>query len=345
MKCIYCLREKGECTFENTEHVIPQSFGKFNNNFTLNEIVCDDCNKYFGDNLEIFLARDSLEGFLRAIYQVKISANLEFPKERTILRLKEKGEWKSALVQLKYSESEGKIFSELMTQVGFLRKDIREFEFLSLGKIPLKKELDDMGYYSKGKKILKIFYRNDEENKLLNNELKEKGFNLEKEEAEILPFEHSNQSVLHEIDITVDHINCRAMGKITFNYLTHFMGQEFALNENFNDIRRYIRYGEQSENAFVKIKNTPIIKDEEIIGCQVTKNHLITLGWSVNSFAVISQVALFNSIKYDVVHCKNFRGIHRPMEFGHHFDIDSKEIKNLLSFPKRFWLPLLRFKL
>ena len=65
MKCIYCLEDKPETSYKKVEHVIPQSFGVFKNNFTLNKVVCDDCNNYFGDNLEIDLARDTYEGHSR----------------------------------------------------------------------------------------------------------------------------------------------------------------------------------------------------------------------------------------------------------------------------------------
>ena len=70
MKCIYCLEDKPQLFFSGVEHVIPQSFGVFRNNFTLVTIVCDACNKYFGDNLDIALARDTYEGGLRFEHNV-----------------------------------------------------------------------------------------------------------------------------------------------------------------------------------------------------------------------------------------------------------------------------------
>jgi len=57
MTCIYCLKDSNNVSFKKSEHVLPQSFGVFENNFTLNGVVCDSCNKYFGDNLELDLAR------------------------------------------------------------------------------------------------------------------------------------------------------------------------------------------------------------------------------------------------------------------------------------------------
>ena len=68
MKCIYCLEDKPIQSFTKVEHVLPQSFGSFQNNFTLHGAVCDECNQYFGDNLEIDLGRDTFEGISRHEY-------------------------------------------------------------------------------------------------------------------------------------------------------------------------------------------------------------------------------------------------------------------------------------
>jgi hypothetical protein len=37
--CIYCLQAKGNKGFMNTEHVLPQAFGLFKSNLTLNGTV------------------------------------------------------------------------------------------------------------------------------------------------------------------------------------------------------------------------------------------------------------------------------------------------------------------
>jgi protein-arginine kinase activator protein McsA len=73
MICIYCLENKNESSFQHTEHVIPRAFGTFEQNLTLNRIVCDDCNQYFGDNIELYLGRDSLEGISRYHYGIRSS--------------------------------------------------------------------------------------------------------------------------------------------------------------------------------------------------------------------------------------------------------------------------------
>jgi len=49
---------------------MSQALGTFEQNWTL-DCVCDDCNKYFGDNFELPLGRDSLEAVLRVRLGVK----------------------------------------------------------------------------------------------------------------------------------------------------------------------------------------------------------------------------------------------------------------------------------
>jgi HNH endonuclease len=66
IQCIYCKEDKPASAYKKVEHVIPQSFGKFINNFTLRQLVCDACNQFFGDRVELALARDTLEGQSRS---------------------------------------------------------------------------------------------------------------------------------------------------------------------------------------------------------------------------------------------------------------------------------------
>lgn len=71
-RCIYCQQDRSEDGFTKIEHAIPQSFGRFQNNFALRNLVCDDCNQYFGNHLELFLGRDSYEGHLRFRHRLNL---------------------------------------------------------------------------------------------------------------------------------------------------------------------------------------------------------------------------------------------------------------------------------
>src|SRR5438105_15769881 len=55
--CIYCGSIRPAT---KREHVMSRALGTFEQNWTL-DCVCDECNQYFADNLELPLGRDSRE--------------------------------------------------------------------------------------------------------------------------------------------------------------------------------------------------------------------------------------------------------------------------------------------
>ena len=87
--CIYCLEKKPEDAF-NAEHVIPQAFGKFDPNAVL-DCVCIDCNQYFGDTIDMKLARDSFEGIDRFWSGMKPASEFKSlgPKSTTKVKFKD----------------------------------------------------------------------------------------------------------------------------------------------------------------------------------------------------------------------------------------------------------------
>lgn len=64
-KCIYCQRDESAAKFDGVEHVIPQAFGSFSSETPTLKCVCDECNGGFGETLDIYLARETVEGVVR----------------------------------------------------------------------------------------------------------------------------------------------------------------------------------------------------------------------------------------------------------------------------------------
>ncbi len=124
MKCIYCLEEKERDNFTRKEHVLPQSFGKFENNFTLTKEVCDQCNQFFGDKLEIYLAGDTFEGgTMRYEYGIKKPEKYKSlgKRSRMIYKLLE-GPYPGSYAYQEYSEEAKGMVIGLCPQIGFLQK-------------------------------------------------------------------------------------------------------------------------------------------------------------------------------------------------------------------------------
>src|SRR5438552_3735218 len=62
--CIYCRRDDTAVSF-NREHVMPQAFGLFRDNWVLDAEVCMTCNSALGKEVETPAARGSIEGVHR----------------------------------------------------------------------------------------------------------------------------------------------------------------------------------------------------------------------------------------------------------------------------------------
>lgn len=85
MRCIYCLKDDLEVTF-NREHIIPQNIG---GKLFMDDVVCKSCNSYLGANidneiLKIPIVLDALKRFnisqdssllLNAFYKIKGTLN------------------------------------------------------------------------------------------------------------------------------------------------------------------------------------------------------------------------------------------------------------------------------
>lgn len=120
-QCIYCQQDRTPKHFTKAEHVLPQSFGKFKANLTLIDIVCDECNQYFGDKLETYLARDTLEGQMRFTHGLKVPEDFKTVGRETRMVLKRaEGSYTGCHVKRKYSKEKAEVVVNPLPQIGFM---------------------------------------------------------------------------------------------------------------------------------------------------------------------------------------------------------------------------------
>src|SRR3989338_249143 len=96
--CIYC-GNRNHLEFKGKEHVIPQSFGTFGAETPTLDCVCDACNDFFGKQLDLVLARDTLEGLTR--YKNGILSEAKRPQKGlnfSLIESEETGEFGGALI-------------------------------------------------------------------------------------------------------------------------------------------------------------------------------------------------------------------------------------------------------
>ena len=334
MKCIYCLETKTKSSYQKREHVIPQCFGKFTpDNIILYDHVCDDCNKYFGEKIELFLGRDSLEGIERLRHRIKPKKQLK-NRRRVKSKICE-GEWKGVIVTERYQDQSKQIGLEKVVQAGFYNKFKHEYDYFEPKDIPTADELQRNGYDTKSKTVWLIAEEGDELDSL-NDLLNKKGVKVNSSDK-LIKQDRIGERFKIQTKLIIDRVIFRGLSKIAFNYLSYVAGKELLLQDDFNDIRRFIRYDEGKSDRFLGVNVPPILYDDqklEKFGVKVTEGHLIIVGWK--GLNLFSKVSLFNTSTYLINLCQTFSGIWRPIKSGHHFDVNSKKVSKLGSISREF---------
>lgn len=329
--CIYCSPNKPTDKPYNREHVLPESFGKFKNNLVLNDCVCIGCNDYFGQSIDRILARGSLEAIARLDYKIKSAEDSnELLKNRIKLTLATNDRFNGLILEFGVYESE--LAVTLIPQVGFLNTNdeswtyISEYE-ISNTSIPLPENID--------KNKLLIFFNSEEMKQRLIKKLSDRGITYTDEfEENHLPIIEGGEIPV-ELKATVDKMVFRCIAKISFNYLAHIMGIDFVIQDMFNPIREFIRWGKDPNYKIIEVLDEPILHYDRPKYRQ-TNGHILTAEWGNKNNAIIGKVSLFNNVTYKIFLIPKFNGVWRPIRSGHHYDIDIFEVNPLLGLSKQY---------
>ena len=328
-KCIYCLEERGRGSYTKVEHVLPQSFGTFEpQNFILRNVVCDECNQYFGSNLEIHLGRDTYEGQLRFTHGVKDASEFQSAGQQTriVLKLAE-GPFAGCFVKRRFAPRKGEIEVTPLPQVGFLLAPTDHYEYFLLADIPSLAELQVKGFNGDRPRSIRGVAVDPE---VLTQFLEERGIPFRFAGVDDSPSDRP-ETILCQFEGTIDQVIRRAIAKIAFNYLAHWQGPEFLHRPEFDMARRYIRYGTLPDYKMMRVDEEAILEGEPLEGPRVL-GHIITAGWT-DVRSVLAQVALFNWLSYRISLTKEFPHPRPEIQRGHIFDVTNRKIHELGSRP------------
>lgn len=338
MICIYCLIDKSSNCFTKTEHVLSQSFGRFEKNLTLkiknhptlSEVVCNECNQWFGNNIENHLARDTLEGMARFKHGIKQDSEYASPGKKSRIKINlDEGALKGSHTYLDYSSIENKVILKLVPQAGFKNiSDGDSYTYFPIDEIPpgeyIKRNFD----LSSAKSI--VITGSPLEYEAVICALNEREITFERGGI----FE-TNKQIDHQckVEFKIDSTIQRAIAKIAFNYLAYVSGPEFVRNDYFNSIRKFIRYGEVGKYTVAQALEEPILGDESLAGKR-RLGHIVTLGYDKSNEIIFSQVSLFNDITYLVPLSNTFKERDFYYRSGHFFSTGNRKIIELYCSPR-----------
>ena len=333
MRCIYCFQDKPQENFSGREHVLPQSFGKFNErNLTLRGKVCDDCNSFFANNLDNFLARDTYEGFLRFWHGVQDPKDYRHMGKRASLTASPlEGPFKNAHMHFEYDETVRGIRSVLLPQIGFKLRQSDEYEFFLVKDFPKAEEFDYAKYdIGNERSFLTIEVPEETASRLLGS------LNLTFKPKESIRQDSDGQE---KVEVTIESVLtepvCRCLAKISFNYLANWNSTEVMLSDCFDEIRSYIRYGKGTRELFLIPRDEAILGGEPVEGWRVL-GHIVTVFSVPEKGFVIGLVSLFNQMSYWILLARPPTPLDTRLEKGHLFVISSREVIELAPGITRF---------
>jgi HNH endonuclease len=315
-RCIWCLVEKPENSF-NVEHVLPQSFGTFEQNFTLVNTVCKDCNDFFSRELEPWLARDSLEGFDRYRYGHKSTTEFKSQGKRSTTRVQITqglfvGAWGYTL------PSEGHLGVRPFPQVGFATSADGPYEWYMLEDLPTPADLKAKGFT--GQCHLRFCECGDmsEAKKLL----EAKGFSPTL--TETFAPQKGGGWVEQVFRPTIHHR--RGLAKIAMNYLAHQCGSKFAFETRFNAIRDLVMRATEPSYEYYAIDELPIVEGDKQGGKRLF-GHMLLVQQRKDGVEVEGIVSLYNRFRHGIRLAVEPGTAITPS--GHFFDVTSRVIHDM----------------
>ena len=298
----------------NRDHVIPQAFGLFEGNFVLT-CVCTACNKFFGDNVELKLARDSIEGHDRV--RVGLTSATEFKalgkRSTTYVEFGADSPAPGALGYLVPPPAGTELGVTLKPRVGFAREPDEELAWWPLDGLPTKDELVARGF--RRGELLFVQTQGEASTEEFATALAAKGFAASFNSETPPP----NGPAQVEIVFKLARPEFRALTKMALNYLAAVAGPDTALQPQFDLSRRFARHDEGKNPVIPPRRSAP----------EPTRCHYISI--QARKGAVIAHVSLLMRNRYyTILLAEGYEG---QLASAHFFNLDTREVVKTLPLP------------
>jgi hypothetical protein len=271
---------------------MSRALGTFEQNWTL-DCVCDECNQYFADNLELPLGRDSREALFRIDLGLKpAGAAAQLLNRRVKTTVQDPGQFDGIRVLLRPSEDGTETIPVPVPQVG-LRRDGDEWRFLTERELTAENTLE----FKESPALEVRIYGIGADCDRLKQRLIALGIGfVETHRTTNQPI--TEQSALTVVyDINVDETIVRAACKIAFNYAAKVLGPETVRDARFDAARRFVRYGD----APIRLATVQRLSVLVGPGAESARVHACGLGWDRGY--LVALVSLFNEITYGIRLC------------------------------------------
>jgi hypothetical protein len=330
--CIYCRSSNSGVRFSR-EHVVPYAFcAGFRNVLVLHEAVCVECNQFFGDTIDLVLARDSAEGLARYRWQVKPTAEVTHFRSK-LLEITYPGEGHLSRVPLRVVPADQPGGLGVVPRDGARMENAtgeKSFFFtpdeIESGSWRQNSEVD----WGRG---VRLFGSEAVCQRML-SALEAQGVTFAKW-TPIGPVSTDSAQAEVEETVTITPEIRRAFAKIAFNYLAWVEGPPYVLSPAFDPIRQYVRYGTQSEPPpVIALDDLPFLTNAPPDHRPVV--HFVALGTASTHRNLIGTVMLFGHLSYNVVLADDLVGLWPELPRAHAYHVKTRVVEEMKPRYPRF---------
>jgi len=296
--CVYCGASPSTAKF-NREHVVPEAFGMFEDNFVLHGVVCRKCNSYFSGELEIPLARQTYEGLSR--YESGIALPDEKKRighSRRLRAVLEGTDFDGAAIEWCRDPDTSKLAARPARQIGIAQVEHGPVSWFVPSELPSRDAIHSLGFTLPVTLWFLGCHPEEVRGLLIERGWPASYIPVTAEEVGLGPYAIPGATLPLRVSGTIDDVVLRAIAKIAFNYLIyHFEG--VARMDQLAGIRHYIRYGDNPfRRSFVSVSKgssfgnvPPEVRLEA---------HMVAIDWDWRRKRLVGNVSLFDWAKYSL---------------------------------------------
>ena len=276
--------------------------------------------------MELAYTRDSLEALLRLFHGLKPATEAsDLPMQRLSVVLSGDSDWHGCHIELRAED--GQCVIDLLPQVRFAKQGGSGWVFVTAQELAdlnrtLPTDIDPSH-------DIRLISRSEEMDQQLVAALQQRGIHFRARGESGAPPSVDGLAPL-EVAMHFDAVVLRCIAKISFNYMAHVVGADFARGRDFDIVRAFIRDGRSAGYPLVVPRARPILADDTPTMRQ-TNGHLLTVNWTRDRRHVVGQVSLFNGPTYSISLARNYSGVWLPIRTGHHFGLETRGITRLTS--------------
>jgi hypothetical protein len=301
--CIYCAQDDPG-RFIGVEHVVPQSFGTFGSETPTLDCVCDECNAYFGRELDQLLARDTIEGVMR--YNRGRFSSEPRAQKRLHIVLSESAETGDfAGLKVNIDATTGKVIpprAQFLILNLLTGKWEAYFEH-QLGGL----KLPEKTYGHPEARKTKAFAASKDELDQFVLALHAHGIDYSAGKAlqppQALLDENAQDGTLPlEIEQEIDSLHKRALAKILMNFVAQYLGVAEALSPRWDFLRNYVQRGEGAIR--MRLSDRPFWTGQETDQHRFSDDS-INIRVENSGADIIGVLQFYNSLSYEFTLVEN----------------------------------------